>query len=130
MIPHCFPPRLVRRFVSLSLFLVIHPFSLPAQMVPGTRAVGEVVALGLDRDHRSRDFSIQEIESTAPSNVLWPGDKVTLKFRVTNLTDKPLTADGAITVIQYGTRGKPGDIWEPEFFQIAEIDSIPFKVSE
>ena len=101
-----------------------------AQMVPGSRVVGEAPALGLDRDHQSRDFTIQEIACSAPANVLWPGDPASLTFRITNTTAAPLSANGVIEVIQYGTRGKPGDIWEPLFYQIATVDSVPIQVKD
>ena len=99
-----------------------------AQMVPGSRVIGECKELGLDRDHRTRDFTIQEIACSTPSNVLWPKDKVSLKFRVTNLSASALTADGTLQVVRYGTRGKPGDIWEPLFYQTASVDSVPIHV--
>src|ERR1700722_16726232 len=100
-----------------------------AQMVPGTRVVGEAKELGLDRDHESRDFTIQEIACSAPANVLWPGEPVSLTFRITSATAAPLSASGVIQAIQYGTRGKPGDIWEPLFYQIAAVDSAPIQVN-
>lgn len=131
MFPPCFISWKASRCVAAltgSLLVLTPP--LMAQMVSGSRAVGEAAELSLDRDHHSRDFSIQEIDCSVPSNVLWPGDTATLKFRMTNLTDQPLSAEGAIKVIQYGTRGKPGDIWEPEFFQIATVDSLPIKVTD
>lgn len=101
---------------------------LNAQMVPGVRAIGESKVLGLDRDHKARDFSIQQIGCNMPGNVLWPGDRPVFKFRVTNLTLAPLSAKGAIQVIHYGTRGKPGDIWEPLFFKIADFEKVPLSV--
>lgn len=99
-------------------------------MVPGIRAIGENALLGLDRDHKSRDFAVQQIGGNIPGNVLWPEDEATLKLRITNLAKEALSAEGRIKVIHYGTRGKPGDIWEPEFFVIGEVDSIPFKVTD
>lgn len=111
------------------LATVLSLSALHAQMVPGARVIGESELLGLDRARRSKDFTIQQIAGSAPANILWPGDKPSLTYRITNTTDAPLTADGAIKVLHYGTRGKPGDIWEPEFFVNREVDSVPFKVT-
>ena len=111
-----------------AIALVTGAIPMEAQMVPGMRGIGEAKEMGLDRDHKSRDFSVQEIACSVPANVLWPGEQPNLKFRVTNLTAAPISAEGTIKVIQYGTRGRPGDIWEPLFYQIAEVDSVPVKV--
>ncbi|MEA3146107.1 MAG: hypothetical protein QOI53_1579, partial [Verrucomicrobiota bacterium] len=119
---------LFRALQTVGLF-ALPALSVTAQMVPGTRVIGGAEELGLDRDHRSRDFAIEEIACGAQGNVLWPGDQPTMKFRISNLTNQTLSADGKIKVIQYGTRGKPGDIWEPEFFRIADGASVPFKVT-
>lgn len=99
-------------------------------MVPGIRAVGEAEELALDRAQRSRDFSIQELSCSVPANVLWPVDKAKLTFRIVNTSAAPLSGSGTIKVIHYGTRGRPGDIWEPEFFINREVDSIPFQLPE
>ena len=127
------PPsvRIPCRTFAASCLILLWAFlgePLKAQMVPNIRAVGEAQELGLDRDHRSRDFTIQEIECSVPANVLWPGDRPVFKFRVTNNTAAPLSTGGILKVIHYGTRGKPGDIWEPLFYKIAEADSVPFRV--
>ncbi len=123
---------LLRRLFAMAIitngFLCGFATIASAQMVPGSRVVGECRELGLDRDHRSRDFTIQEIACSAPSNVLWPGEKVSLKFRITNLSGSALTADGVFQAVQYGTRGKPGDIWEPLFYQIADVNSVPVHI--
>ncbi len=97
-------------------------------MVPGTRVIGEAKLLKLDRDHKARDYTIQQLSCDLPANVLWPGEQATLRFRVTNQTSAPLKATGRVEVIHYGTRGKPGDIWEPLFFSNGVVDSIPFAV--
>lgn len=110
--------------------ILISTISLQAQMVPGARVIGETPVLGLDRDHKSPDFAVQQISASVPGNVLLPGDEATLKLHVTNLTKEPLSGEGKIKVFHYGTRGKPGDIWEPEFFSMGEVDSIPFQVKE
>ena len=99
-----------------------------AQMVPGMKVVGEARALGLDRDHKARDYTIEQLSCDHPANVLWPGEQATLKFRITNLTSEPLKGKGTFEVVHYGTRGKPGDIWEPLFFSHGVVDSIPFSV--
>ena len=118
------------RYPLLSLLLTLAgTLPLSAQMVPGIRLIGEAEELGLDRKQQSRDFKVQEISCNVPANVLWPGDQASLRLRITNLTAAPLTAEGRIEVIQYGTRGRPGNIWEPLFYKIAPVDSIPLQIS-
>jgi hypothetical protein len=101
-----------------------------AQMVPGSRAIAETTELGLDRTRKSRDFTMQQLSCSVPANVLWPGDQAKLTFRVTNTSSAPISGKGTIKVLHYGTRGKPGDIWEPEFFVNREVGSIPFQFPE
>jgi len=121
------------RMPSLPIFrsLLLCVLALPAaaQMVPGSRVVGEAAGLGLDRDRRARDYSLQELSCSAPSNVLWPGEQPTVTLRLTNLTAALLTASGTLHIIQYATRGRPGDIWQPDFVQIREVDALPLAVS-
>ena len=34
-----------------------------------------------------------------------------------------------VDVIRYGTKGKPGDIWKPDMFKIADCGSVPIQVA-
>lgn len=113
------------------IFLAVTAAALPlnAQMIPGIRVIGESKELGVDRQSKSKDFTIQEIASSVPANVLWPGDKASFRFRVTNVTGAPLSAKGAIKITRYATSGVPGDFWETVFHPLTDVDSIPVKVN-
>ena len=117
------------RFLPHLIGVIIFSTAAWGQMVPGTRVVGEAEELGLDHDHQAHDFGIQEVACSVPANVLWPGEAVSLTFRITNNTGASLAANGTIRAIQYGTKGKAGDIWQPLFYQIAQVDLAPLKVS-
>jgi hypothetical protein len=70
----------------------------------------------------ARGWSVQQLECSLGANVLWPGDEATFTFFV-----KPGQAyRGPLTVhvVQYGTKGKPGDWWRPVVFKIADGGSV------
>jgi len=61
--------------------------------------------------------------------VLWPGDKPAFTFQIENNLDKPIEMQASVDVIRYGTKGKPGDIWKPDMFKIADCGSVPIQVA-
>ena len=113
-------------FVSAQVFGIVLPTR--DKMTPGIRVVGESKELGVDPISRSKDFTVQEIASTASGNVLWPGEKASFRFRITNVTRVRIVDEGAIKVVHYTTGGMPGAIWEIALSSHAEVDSVPLKV--
>ena len=93
-----------------------------AQMVTGADMPGFAQTFGLAG---SPAYTVQIVGSSAPGNVLWPGDKPSFTFQVLNDGDKPLHAAGRVEVIAYGTRGAPGDVWTPHVFKVAASGSVP-----
>ena len=67
-----------------------------------------------------------EVAGRAGPNVLLPGEKGTFTLRISNKSSQPLRALGRIEVIQYGTRGRPGDSWSPEMFRIRNASTTSF----
>jgi len=87
------------------------------QMVTGQQMENFTAVFGLTR----ADFSAQQTDCSLGANVLWPGDEVEFTFFI-----KPEAAyEGTlhVRVIQYGTRGKPGDMWRPVVFKIADVNT-------
>ncbi|MDQ3812534.1 MAG: hypothetical protein M3347_01130, partial [Armatimonadota bacterium] len=105
------------------------PFSpAGAQMVTGTRMTNYAETMGIKLDQRIYPYSAQLYESSVPGGVLWPGEQPTLSFQIGNNLDAPLKVRGRVDVIAYGTKGRPGDIWVPEMFKIADAGSMPIAV--
>ena len=85
--------------------------------------------LGLKNNQHSYSFDVSLIKTTTPENVLWPGDKPVFIAQVINNLDTSMTETGSIEIIHYGTKGIPGDVWLPEMFKIATVQTIPVKIT-
>ena len=97
-----------------------------AQMVTGSRIPGYAKTFGLEKE--AEDFSVQQIACSVPGNVLWPGDTASFTFLVENRSEQAIKTEGKVEVIRYGTRGRPGDIWTPQMFRIADAGAAPIQV--
>jgi hypothetical protein len=93
--------------------------SLCAQMVAGTKMQNFSAAMGID-GHEALEFSVMQTSCTAGPNVLWPGEEAEFTFSVQNLTAQPIVGPAKVRVVHYGTRGQPGDVWNPYLFRIDE----------
>ena len=119
------------RFLSLWFLAVISPVSpLPAQMQTGEQMsrFGEV--FGVKTNQRTYPFAAALVESSAPGNILFPGEQVKLTLQIVNNEDRPLSAKGRVRVIAYGTQGIPGDIWLPVVHRAepGEGETLPIQV--
>lgn len=99
----------------------------PAQMVSGPNMPGFAATLGVPPDPRAAPYTAQFIESSAPGNILWPGEQARFTFQLVNSSAEPIAVTGKVDVIAYGTKGKPGDIWVPDMFKIADAGSEPVR---
>lgn len=99
-----------------------------AQSVEGRNIPGFHETFGIPKDEAQITFRALLIGSSAPANVLWPGEQPTLRIQFVNKTDQPISAVGEIAVIAYGTKGRPGDIWVPHMLRIAQVGSTPVQV--
>ncbi|HEX2948078.1 MAG TPA: hypothetical protein VHV83_00670 [Armatimonadota bacterium] len=113
--------------IALIVIMVACPSS--AQMVTGSKMIGYAETLGVVPDQRAYPYSAQLTQSSIPGNVLWPGDKATFTFQLVNNNAQPVVAQGKVDVIEYGTKGRPGDVWTPIMFKIADVGSIPINVN-
>ena len=93
-----------------------------AQMVTGSKIPGFNETMGVTGD-APKGFAITLVESSAPGNILWPGEKLTVKVRAEGVNFLA-AASGTLDVIRYGTRGIPNDIWTPQMFRIAEEEPL------
>jgi hypothetical protein len=102
--------------------------SVYAQMVTAERIDGFSETMGVLVNQRFHPYRAQLIQSNIPGNVLWPGDKATFTFQLASGLDEPIRTKGRVDIIRYGTKGKPGDIWKPDMFKIADCGSVPIEV--
>lgn len=72
-------------------------------------------------------YIVNPISCSAPANVLWPGDPLSLTLQFVNKTDQPIEATGKLEVIAYGTK-TTDDIFATEMYKIADAGSVPLKV--
>jgi hypothetical protein len=100
----------------------------PAQMVSGRKIPGFAGTFGVPAEDVNKPFSAQFVSSTAPGNILWPGEQAGFTFQLANNSGEPIAADGKVEVIAFGTKGRPGDIWVPDMFKIADAGSLPVRI--
>ncbi len=98
-------------------------------MVTGSdmQSFGSVFKLQLGQ--REYPYAATLTKSSAPGNILFPGEQPTFTFQLSNNRDAPLQTQGRVELIPYGTRGLPGDIWKPEVFINGSVSSTPIEVS-
>lgn len=112
----------------VSLILGLSASSTPGQMVTGEQMedFGKVFSL---EGSQAREWTAYETECSVPANVLWPGDEATFTFRIDNKSDQAIEGPGRIHVTHYGTRGRPGDVWKPQVFKIANVETVMVDVN-
>ena len=74
----------------------------------------------------AQGWTVQQIGCSLGANVLWPGDEVTFTFYLKS--EQPIRGPLKVDVIQYGTKGRPGDWWKPVVYKIAETSSTSTNV--
>ena len=88
-----------------------------AQMTTGSAMEGFNQSFNLS----AKGWSVQQIGCSLGANVLWPGDEADFTFFLK--PGMPYRGPVNVDVIQYGTKGKPGDWWKPIVFKIADTSS-------
>ncbi len=92
-------------------------------MVAGEKMNGFDAAMGI-KGHQSKDISIIELGCNLGPNVLWPGESAEFSFRVNNASAAAINGPATVHVIHYGTRGQPGDVWNPQVFKIDDAGVV------
>lgn len=118
------------KFIFSILFLFFISFfqKTYAQMKDPIDWLNYEKVLNVKNNQRFYDFDVYCIRSSAPANILWPGEKVKFTFQVINNTNVSISVDAKIENIRYGSKGIPNDIWLPEMFKIEDVQSIPVKI--
>ncbi len=99
-----------------------------AQMVEGSNIPGYEKTMGVDKKNDQKPYSCQFISSTAPGNILWPGEQADFTFQLVNNSDKAIKTNGKVELISYGTKGRPGDVWTPDMFRMGVHGSSPINI--
>ncbi len=94
-----------------------------AQAVPAY--IGFEQTFGYKADQTPKGFTIQLIASSAPANVLWPGDDASFTFQIINNADQPLKAVGHFEVIQIATRTDLDDVFAQIIMKVKDIANVP-----
>ncbi len=115
-----------RMLASLAALMLVVA-SADAQMIVGGSIPGFCETFGLDPNPHETSWSAQAIRTSIPGQVAWPGDEPSFTFQVCT-KDEPLKVDASIEVIEYGTKGRPGDIWTPDMFRIASHGTTPVQI--
>jgi len=113
----------------LIVFCVFLFQELHAQMKDAPDWKNYESVLNLSNNQRHYDFDVYCIRSSAPANLFWPNEKGNFTFQLVNNINEAISVDAKVEVIQYGAKGIPNDIWLPEIVKIADIQSIPVKIS-
>ncbi len=88
-----------------------------AQMVTGSSMEDFAKSFRLS----AKGWSVQQTDCSLGANALWPGEEATFTFFVK--PGQPYQGPVKFDVVQYGTKGKPGDWWKPVVFKIADTSS-------
>ncbi len=70
-----------------------------------------------------------KIVSQPKGSILWPNDKAVYVFQIENTTGSDVVAKGKFFVINYGTKGQPGDIWVPQVVKFGDVGSVPISLN-
>jgi hypothetical protein len=100
-----------------TILIAIFSVSATAQMTTG----GDMEDFGKTFGISARGWSVQQTACSQGANAIWPSDDATFTFFLK--PDRSYQGPVKVDVIQYGTRGKPGDWWRPIVFRIADISS-------
>ncbi|MBE0536919.1 MAG: hypothetical protein IH624_14740 [Phycisphaerae bacterium] len=103
--------------VIATILLALFSVTATAQMTTG----GDMEDFGKTFGISARGWSVQQKACSQGANALWPGDEAIFTFFLK--PDRSYQGPVKVDVIQYGTKGKPGDWWKPIVFKIADISS-------
>lgn len=117
------------KFLILTIFCGFFSPEINAQMKDPVDWINYEKTFDVKNNQRLYDFDVYCIRSSATANTFWPGEKARFTFQIVNNTNNPISEDAKVEIIRYGSKGIANDIWQPEVFKIAEVQSIPVKVN-
>lgn len=117
------------KFVIFLLFSVLFSSGINAQMKDPVDWLNYEETFRVTNNQRFYNFDVYCIRSSATANTFWPGEKARFIFQIVNNTNARISEDAKIEIIRYGTKGIANDIWQPEVFKIADVQTIPVKIN-
>jgi hypothetical protein len=114
--------------VALSIGLLLSPSTARAQMVTGSDipGFGQVFHVAVRPDNPP--ITVLAAGCTVPGNILWPGDRAQFTFVVSNHTSAAIVGPGKVDIVNYGTRGRPDDVWKPDMVKFGDVGSVPINM--
>ena len=118
------------KFNALILFFFCISYfqEINAQMKDPVDWLNYEKTMNVKNNQRFYDFDVYCIRSSASANILWPGEKGKFTFQIVNNTNVSILENAKIEIIRYGSKGIPNDIWLPEMYKMADVQSIPLKI--
>jgi len=83
---------------------------------------------GVPERSQTDSLRVRQVAGSAPANMLWPGEDVTVTVQLVNLTDQPIRSAGKVDVIPYGLTTSPEDMFNVAIRQLGESSSVPVAV--
>lgn len=111
-----------RLLLVTAILVAISTSPARAQMVTGADMEDFGETFGIS----AKGWSVQQTGCSLGANVLWPGDEAGFSFYLK--PGQPFRGSLKVDVIQYGTKGKPGDWWKPVVFKISDTSSSTIAV--
>jgi len=103
-----------RGVLILAFLFVASAWPARAQMTTGSAMEDFGKSFGIS----AKGWSVQQTACSLGANALWPGEEATFTFFLK--AGQPYKGPLKVDVVQYGTKGKPGDWWKPVVFKIAD----------
>lgn len=112
---------------SLAASLLVFSPASRAQMVTGAQ-MGDFDKTFATTPNSNATLRAVLVSSSAPGNVLWPGEQPKFTLQLQNDGAGAVALRGHVEVVPYGTRGVPGDIWKPQTVRLGQITRAPFQL--
>jgi hypothetical protein len=119
---------MIRRFLIALACALLTRAPAHAQMRTGAQMKDFDRVFGLRSNERSTPYALTGVRTSAPGNILFPGETARLSADLQNRTERPIALTATLEIVPYGTRGIPGDIWLPEVVALGKRSSVSFPV--
>ena len=116
-------------FYLIGIFFFVQPDIILAQMRAPEEWKNYEKVMDVKNNQRFYNYDVFCIQTSAESNVFWPGEKARLTFQLVNNTNNVIDTEAFAEVIHYGSKGQPNDIWWPEMVRFSTIEKIPVHIN-
>ncbi|MEZ2443464.1 hypothetical protein AB6805_17190 [Chitinophaga sp. RCC_12] len=117
------------KYIWMPVLILVSAVSGMAQMKAPEEWMNYETVMGVRNNQRHYSYDVMLVKASNNTNVLWPGEQPAYTIQVVNQLDEPITTEGKIELISYGTKGRPGDVWQPEMVKFATVSITPVKVN-